>query len=206
MKKNKMMRIASVLLVAVLLSTSVISGTFAKYTSTSEGSDTARVAKWSFNVENGNIVTSDDFTFDLFAQTIDSGKVADGTNELAIIAPGTTGSFEINLQNTSEVLAKYTITLTETNDGNIPLQYSVDNNTWVDSVEELTMTELTNVEINMGAPADHTIYWRWVFDGEISDAHDGQTNGTDTTLGTNSAAGSSATVVITATITVEQKD
>ena len=46
MRKNKMMRAASALLVAVLLTTSVISGTFAKYVTTAEASDTARVAKF----------------------------------------------------------------------------------------------------------------------------------------------------------------
>ena len=46
MKKNKMMRTASGLLVATLLTTSMISGTFAKYTTQDEASDSARVAKW----------------------------------------------------------------------------------------------------------------------------------------------------------------
>lgn len=46
MKKNKMMRVASVLLVAVLLTTSVISGTFAKYVTSGEKGDSARVAKF----------------------------------------------------------------------------------------------------------------------------------------------------------------
>ena len=49
MRKNKMMRTASGLLVATLLTTSVISGTFAKYTTEETGSDSARVAK--FGVE-----------------------------------------------------------------------------------------------------------------------------------------------------------
>ena len=44
MKKNKMMRIASVLLVAVILTTCAISGTFAKYVTSGNGSDNARVA------------------------------------------------------------------------------------------------------------------------------------------------------------------
>lgn len=48
MKKNKMMRLASCLLVAILLTTSVISGTFAKYTTSSTGTDSARVATWGF--------------------------------------------------------------------------------------------------------------------------------------------------------------
>lgn len=46
MKKNKMLRIASILLVVTLLSTCVISGTFAKYVTKASGSDSARVAKW----------------------------------------------------------------------------------------------------------------------------------------------------------------
>lgn len=46
MKKNTMMRVASALLVAVLLSTCAISGTFAKYVTESSGIDSARVAKW----------------------------------------------------------------------------------------------------------------------------------------------------------------
>lgn len=46
MKKNKTMRAASALLVAALLSTSIISGTFAKYTTGASAQDSARVAKW----------------------------------------------------------------------------------------------------------------------------------------------------------------
>ena len=56
MMKNKMMRAASILLVAVLLSTCAISGTFAKYVTTASGTDTARVAKWGVVITaNGNL-------------------------------------------------------------------------------------------------------------------------------------------------------
>ena len=51
MKKNKMMRLASFLLVATLLTTSMISGTFAKYVTEGSASDSARVAKWGVEVE-----------------------------------------------------------------------------------------------------------------------------------------------------------
>lgn len=51
MKKNNMFRIASVLLVAVLLSTCAISGAFAKYTTSDTDTDSARVAKWGINVD-----------------------------------------------------------------------------------------------------------------------------------------------------------
>ncbi|MBR2028540.1 MAG: hypothetical protein IKA10_06105 [Oscillospiraceae bacterium] len=58
MKKNKMMRLASGLLVAVLITTSTISGTFAKYVTEAEAGDTARVAKF------GVVVTANGTLFD----------------------------------------------------------------------------------------------------------------------------------------------
>ena len=212
MKKNRMMRLASVLLVCVLLTTSVISGTFAKYTSTATASDIARVAKWSIKVEDTEIGVAGDTTvaFDLFKTVNDTAGAAEsdvlaGTGDTHIIAPGTSGSFQIDIVNESEVNAKYTIALAETNTGNIPLQYSVDGTTWVDSVAELTMTALTDQSIAMGTGTDTKIvYWRWVFDENVADqtVHAGQTDVTDTALG---YAGT-AQVTIEATITVTQVD
>lgn len=84
MKKNRMMRLASILLVCVLLTTSVISGTFAKYTTTASGSDSARVAYWGFN-DDGKIEIDN-----LFLTAYDTGNddktVSSSTK---VIAPGT---------------------------------------------------------------------------------------------------------------------
>lgn len=98
MKKNKTMRIASVLLIAVLLTTCIISGTFAKYVTTGEASDEARVAKF------GVVVNGDG---SLFSQTYkkvsngngpspeenDGSKIASLTVESSngdkLVAPGT---------------------------------------------------------------------------------------------------------------------
>ena len=56
MRKNKMMRAASALLVAVLLTTSTISGTFAKYVTQDSAKDVARVAKWGVELQvEGNL-------------------------------------------------------------------------------------------------------------------------------------------------------
>jgi len=207
MKKNKMMRLASVLLVCVLMSSSMISGTFAKYTSTSSGTDSARVAKWSIKVEGTEIGVAGEtqVAFELFS-TINDANVKTGENDDNIIAPGTSGSFAIDIENLSEVTAKYTIALEETNTGNIPLQYSVNGTDWKDSIAELTMTELTDVEITMGTgTATKTVYWKWVFDGtaENGPVHAEQTDVTDTALGN---AGTAATVTIKATITATQVD
>ena len=202
MKKNKTMRLAAILLVCVLLTTSVISGTFAKYISTATGSSTARVAKWDITVEDKKLnVDNTDITFNLFDYT-DANVDVNGLNDDAkVIAPGTSGSFKFDLTNNSEVNAKYTIAFTEENNNNIPLQYSVNGTEWKDSIAELGMTSLTDQAINMGASDSQTIYWRWVFEGTAG-GHQGQNDGTDTYLG----IGGNATVTIKASVTVTQVD
>ena len=88
MKKNKMMRIASVLLVAVLLSTCAISGTFAKYVTTADAQDSARVARWgvTLTVTNDSIFFSDSYTSNN-GITVNTSSI--GTN---LVAPGTSSS------------------------------------------------------------------------------------------------------------------
>lgn len=51
MRKSKSMRMASGLLVVTMLSTCMISGTFARYTTQDNASDTARVAKWGVELQ-----------------------------------------------------------------------------------------------------------------------------------------------------------
>jgi hypothetical protein len=113
MKKNVMMRVASALLVAVLMTTCAISGTFAKYTSTTEGSDSARVAKWAFTVDGNTLANT--FNFDL-AETwtdYDGSAEVDVANKL--LAPGTAGSFgKIKITGTPEVAVNVDINATVT--------------------------------------------------------------------------------------------
>ena len=59
MKKNKALRAASALLVLTLLTTSIIGGTFAKYTSRGSVNDTARVAKWGVDITTSGALYSD---------------------------------------------------------------------------------------------------------------------------------------------------
>lgn len=73
MKKNKWMRLASVLLVLCLITTCTVSGTYAKYVSADSAIDTARVAKWGVNVVAGGTLFSDAY-FEGYAG---------GTNEAA---------------------------------------------------------------------------------------------------------------------------
>ena len=149
MKKNKMMRIASVLLVAVLLSTCVISGTFAKYTSSATSTDTATVAKWDITVEDVELgATTETFTFDIFNDKL---------------APGMSGTFELNITNNSDVNAVYSLDFTVTNASNVPIQFSTDGTSYSADLTDVTNKALTSGENKIN------IYWKWVTESDAAD-------------------------------------
>lgn len=96
MKKNKMMRLASVLLVAVLMSTCAISGTFAKYVTTASGSNSARVAKFGVTVTAGGDVFKDQYptnTGNTFGYT--EAFSVDSDDDALVVAPGTSGTVDL---------------------------------------------------------------------------------------------------------------
>ena len=138
MKKHNMMRVASALAVVTLLSTSVISGTLAKYTSEATSqAESARVAKWAINAgsKNGTLQAiseagRDSFTFDLFNTVKDTATGGGNESDISakdgtIIAPGTWGYVDLVIENDSEVSAKYSIKLEKTSKDTVPLQYAM---------------------------------------------------------------------------------
>ena len=193
MKKNKMMRIASVLLVAVLLSTCAISGTFAKYASKFVATTTATVAKWDVDATLGSATG----VFDLFAtinDTLDSNDEDDVADTL--IAPGTEGQFTIVLNADNEVTTDYKIdfTLTKTND-NLPIEFSVDGGQYKSTLDRVTGT--IGLDNNVNWSREIIVKWRWAI---------GTVNAT-TGIGSDNDYGESAnTVTVGATVVFEQVD
>lgn len=118
MKKNTMMRIASVLLVAVLLSTSVISGTYAKYVTEGTATETARVAKWGVEVEAELGLFATDYETDetgdpKYSGTYTVSSAAGDRDE--VLAPGTEGSLaNISISGTPEVATRVSFESTVT--------------------------------------------------------------------------------------------
>lgn len=96
MKKNAMLKIAAILLVAVLLTTCAVSSTFAKYSSAEAtgGTNTATVAKWGvkFTAVEGDLA--------MFKASYDGEgdvSVATSVSDKFLVAPGTTNT--VNLLN-----------------------------------------------------------------------------------------------------------
>ena len=214
-KKNYTMRIAAGVMTAALLSTCAISSTFAKYTSKSPGTPTARVAKWDIWV-GGETTMNKTFTFDLYSTLYDTTANNAETevktdDDVKRIAPGTQGSFAVKITNQSEVKAKYTVSFaigytvdtanTETvKIVTIPLQFSKDRSDWKTSIAALNIADTDAVELGMtdsDKSATYTVYWKW----DYEDATDSSRDENDTILGT-----AGAEIQITATVTATQVD
>lgn len=89
MKKNKTMRAAGGLTVATLLTTSIISGTYAKYVTSDSGSDTARVAKFGVVVTAEGKLFSD--TYKTTANTPGASGDSTAAATLSVVSSAVTG-------------------------------------------------------------------------------------------------------------------
>lgn len=212
MRKNKMMRAASGLLVATLLTTSAISGTFAKYTTSSAGTDSARVARWGFN--DASSIKLDDLFKTAYDQNV--------KGEADVIAPGTTNSatFKFNYSGT-QAAPEVAYTFNVSTEGsscaedikkNKNIQWKLDNGKWVTwdalltAIQNLDGTdgeagkdyEAGKLPAGFDKTATHTVAWQWLFD----DATDTQ-DVADTAMGNKDTLDN---VTLKITITATQID
>ena len=115
MKKTKVMRLLSLLLVMTLISTCAISGTFAKYVTKAEGQDQARVAKWGVLVTVEGSAFADKYVADDEDYTAAGGEfsvIAENGDQ--VVAPGTNSEqvgkkLVATVTGKPEVAARYTI-------------------------------------------------------------------------------------------------
>ena len=230
MKKNRMMRLASILLVCVLLTTSVISGTFAKYTTYDEGSDFARVAKFgvvveaeSFGMFEAEYETDDDTATFIGDYSVQSGK----TPQDDVLAPGTEGEFaNIRITGTPEVAVDVSIVATVAVSGD----WVVDGDFYCPVVITVGTTEFSGLDYtsatdfaaaikteiegkskqyapntDLSTHYDNTnldLAWAWAFEGA---AGSNQTDIKDTKLGDRAVA-EDLIISIGVEITVDQID
>lgn len=229
MRKNKMMRTASGLLVATLLTTSIISGTFAKYTTTTSGTDTARVAVWGFEKDAID-------TLDLFDNTYDNSVNAnDGDN---VIAPGTTKTATFSIINAKDIKpeVKYNFTVSVADSkiadsikNNPNIVWKLDDGTFgtwdalmssilslsgTTTTYEAGKTESVTKEYNANTvPQEfatgktHTITWKWIFDEKATNKEESTVNNdtNDTTMG-NVAVTTDTEATIKISVTATQVD
>ena len=184
-KKNRnTFRVCALLLVVCLISTVMLSGTFAKYTSEYAGQDTALVARWSFtgNFDEDELggteidlpIWDHDYTTNIYEKEGDD----------YLIAPGIKGSFTVEFTYDADVDADLVFNFTKSGDAanKVPLQYSLDNFTTIyydlDELEDAIIDMATNTTIsgsngnyvitdtveNGAVTISKTVFWRWPYD------------------------------------------
>ena len=233
MKKNVMMRVASVLLVAVMLTTCVISGTFAKYVTDGEATDTARVADWGvYATVTGNAFKTEyERTDNTYTNT--STTVVSSTGD-KLVAPGTNGTFGgIALTGSPEVATRISFEGTVVDltgwvlsDSSFycPIVFNI-NGTPVNGLDYANETDLETAIYNAivkgaGDYAPNTdlstidalngeYTWVWAFETGADAAEKAANNKKDTELGNIEAADPAVdvnTITITVKTTISQID
>lgn len=236
MKKNVMMRIASVLLVAVMLTTCVISGTFAKYVTSGEGYDQARVAKFGVTVtEKFETLFANAYaTHDAWTDDTDKMSVVSSDVAWNVVAPGTEGEladFVVTGTPEVDVSVSYEADLELLNwavDGGAqycPIVITVNGNEFsMDAYANLAAFEAAveaeivasakkyNANTNLGDAAnvanDLSVSWKWHFEG-VNEGGTGpacQWDKFDTYLGDEAAKDNAATIKLTVKCIVTQID
>ena len=154
-KKNKNAIILMALLTLVAVTAMYVASTYAKYTSEITGNNgTATVAKWAFSTDNA----TQTLTINL-AATYDPTTLVGGK-----IAPGTAGSFNVALVNTtSEVGVDWTIKLNSITNKPTNLKF------YKDSSYTTELTPGTSTITGQLIAGDSTglsvpIYWKWAYE------------------------------------------
>lgn len=206
MKKKIAGRLGVTALALSFITTSVMSGTLAKYTKEVTGTADATVAKFAFNL-NGTAQETDTFTInDLFQSSYtgsDSSEIVKSSSGKAVVAPGTSGKKEIKLENTGEVAIQLEeFTISDTNASNIPLVYAITETdvapqqeaAWKNASALTVPEKILGATLKVGSTENSKsfyLHWKW----NTTD------NSTDTVFGTKSTLD---TVKITIKCTVSQ--
>lgn len=177
MKKSIFAKIGAAAVVLTLVTSSLVGGTFAKYTSSANATANATVAKWNVAFKEGedganNFTKGYEFTLQ---NDNEEAKTTSGT-----IAPGSTGQIQLAVDGTgTQVGFTYEITANVVDLGGIPLKFYSD--VARDTEHEISLTgdivSLAKGEIGVDdntKDASVTIYWAWDTTAEDS---------ADTTLG-----------------------
>lgn len=220
---KKTTRVLVALLALTLVTSCFVGGTFAKYVSTADGTDTARVAHWGVTIAT---------TGDMFGQSYKDAEVGFLANEEVdtitvqsstddkVIAPGTNGTLAAyTVTGTPEVDTEvtYTAELTLADWGDYcPIiftvngtEYKVDGSAITDAaaletaVEAAIVAETATYHTNQDLSAvndDVVVTWAWPY--STSTENDVK----DTALGDAAAAGNAASITLATTATITQVD
>ena len=168
MKKNRTTRLIVLVLFLAIVTAVIISGTFAKYTTSVNGTGSATVAKWSVALKADGADFTEGKTFTL-ADTTLHDKVVDGK-----IAPGTDGSFSLAIDATgSEVAIHYVLEISSLSNVPTNLKFYKDSIATENeiSVADSKFTIEGDIALaDVGTEVTLPIFWAWPYEtGAVTD-------------------------------------
>lgn len=166
MKKSIFGKIGAAAVVLTLVTSSLVGGTFAKYTSSVTATGTAAAAKWAIAfAKDGTNIEDDTPATKTFTLTDDNaaqvGAVA------GKIAPGSYGTIDLSIDGKdSEVGYSYTITADVSQLGNVPIAFYLGSEAKPDQKLSATngkiLIDSGNVlQENVGTAVQKSLYWVW---------------------------------------------
>lgn len=203
-KENKLTKVAIFALLIAIVAIVLVSGTYARYTTNLTGTSSVQIAKWAWNISGDDIdANTTEYTLDLFS-TIKDTATYGTTNEAHVIdgkiAPGTTGAFDIQITNKSEVDAEYSVTFGEENPLGAAIEYSTDGGkTW----GSVAVLDVATTSIGQNETVTVPIQWRWAFTAEGNAAAQVDRNNADTLVGFGADTTDTTVPVVTVTATLQ---
>lgn len=180
MRKSIFAKIGAAAVVLTLVTSSLVGGTFAKYTSSAAGTGTAQVAKWAIAFKEGDTTVGDTFSFDL--KNTNSEVVTTDDK----LAPGSEGEIKFVINGTgSEVGYTYSAEADVSELNGVPIKFYSD----AERKTSLTVTAdkkiaFASKDVALGdVGTDQTIEIYWAWDKDSTDSDDTK-QGVDGTTGT----------------------
>ncbi len=178
----------TIIVFVTLISSFFVSGTYAKYISSKEKSDDARVAKWGLNVET---------TVDLFKDSyFDDKTIVKSANGDKVVAPGTSGEYTFTISGAPETNYKLNLQVLEYEDTVGSIKYTLDGvpvpslsrlvfmlEHLYNSGEVFPANQPADYDIENGKQKSHTIGWYWEFEKGNDKATIDANNESDTKKG-----------------------
>lgn len=154
-KKSIVGRLSAAAVALTLVTTCLMGGTLAKYTTTVSGTGAADVAAWKIAFAHDSDAKTSDYTFTL-ADT--------GTNKTNVtankVAPGSTGSFVVSIDGAgTEVAFDYTIKIDTANLNGVPIKFYSDQS-MTNEIPSNGLTDSVTVDA-ASKKKEQTIYWAW---------------------------------------------
>ena len=198
---KKKMTVLGGLLMAVAVTGYSVSGTYAKYISSVDMTDEARVAKWDINFEENGTEIATNKTIDLFQESYTLGAEADkyvyvkSLDNDRVVAPGTEGAYSFDIKGVTETNYTLKVEVLDTSKNDVvlkgaddsieydPIRFSVDGGTtWVDfaGLNTAINAQFANKVYSPSATVAESvsIQWKWVFDADEATTANATNTGT----------------------------